>query len=621
MGQWRLDFRNGRKELEHALHEFHRQIQTYRELNGVRGKPETQNVTILWSPFTPNGNAEISALWETFGNKHGWLVTKDNKAVVLQECLELTAKAAAMVPLVDKLRDPEVDEKNQRERVEREKERQEKSEQCAKAFAAVMAKKPVGAECLIVAEYEEDRCDSQSDYFNVETTRIVAIGWRRGKKEDFRQLREAAGHFVETVSLKKADEKAEHRDNYSMGTGNYLKNGTRYRTGWAVRSHFGNAPSLIIEDALPGDIPPPAPPDKGKGPNMVEVRDGTKDSFVEVYFPAKPAQSVMKALYEAGFRFSRHGGTPHWWGKKENLPAEYAAQPVAPAEMPTPKEEPLGDQWVKVEEPVAKTEPAKEPEPEAEPEPDPAPQQGNPANRPTELHDLSQIRFRAKVWQGQCPAKKSAYLTDGRIMVLRKFADKELAKKFAAQRTETRYKDEPLKDEAAAVVMNSQAAEKLTVMGWLSTEEIEKLAGVKLDSHEAEAVLALSYTKDGKEERVYLDAHKYVFVQKLTGGLEEIHVGSRPGMAIFKKNGENAAIVMGLHEMDEIFTKALAALEKNGVKQEAAFVKREAPKVEQKVEEVKQESAFVKPDLRVVPPTTPADLDKRIRRLRRSLGI
>jgi hypothetical protein len=43
--------------------------------------------------------------------------------------------------------------------------------------------------------------------------------------------------------------------------------------------------------------------------------------------------------------------------------------------------------------------------------------------------------------------------------------------------------------------------------------------------------------------------------------------------------------------------------------------------VEQKAEEVKEEAAFVKPDLRIVPPTTPADLDKRIRRLRRSLGI
>lgn len=100
----------------------------------------------------------------------------------------------------------------------------------------LLATMPVNATALIVAEEEIDACDIMTDYFSVKTNKRVAIGWRTGPREDFKQLRRAAGTYEPTKHLQDAPATAEHRDNYSMGGGNYLKATSRYSTGWTVRS-------------------------------------------------------------------------------------------------------------------------------------------------------------------------------------------------------------------------------------------------------------------------------------------------------------------------------------------------------------------------------------------------
>lgn len=52
--------------------------------------------------------------------------------------------------------------------------------------------------------------------------------------------------------------------------------------------------------------------------DAVTVREGTKPGFTEVVFPAKPEQSVIESLKQAGYRWSRFNGV--WYGKTENLP-------------------------------------------------------------------------------------------------------------------------------------------------------------------------------------------------------------------------------------------------------------------------------------------------------------
>jgi hypothetical protein len=63
------------------------------------------------------------------------------------------------------------------------------------------ARKPEWAEALIVAELHENTSDMQSDYHGHKTNRRVAIGWRKGKRESFPQLRKAAATFDETKHL------------------------------------------------------------------------------------------------------------------------------------------------------------------------------------------------------------------------------------------------------------------------------------------------------------------------------------------------------------------------------------------------------------------------------------
>jgi len=111
---------------------------------------------------------------------------------------------------------------------------------------------PENAQALIVAEYEVDKCDLQTDYFSTSTTQTVIIGWSKHKRDLFSEMRKHADRIPETAHLKEvpavdsnnepktesnkswwhpADE---HREKYSMGHGYYLKAVGRYSTGWMI---------------------------------------------------------------------------------------------------------------------------------------------------------------------------------------------------------------------------------------------------------------------------------------------------------------------------------------------------------------------------------------------------
>ncbi len=116
---------------------------------------------------------------------------------------------------------------------------EERRERAAKNWAALDAIRPANATAVIIAELEEDTSDPMSDYYGSKTVRRVAIGWRTGKRESFKQLRRAASKYAPTAHLgPDADEReigrVEHRDNYSMGHGNWV--GIRQHSGWQVRS-------------------------------------------------------------------------------------------------------------------------------------------------------------------------------------------------------------------------------------------------------------------------------------------------------------------------------------------------------------------------------------------------
>lgn len=75
----------------------------------------------------------------------------------------------------------------------------------------------------------------------------------------------------------------------------------------------------------------------------VEVRPGTKPGYTEIVFSSKPDQETLDSLKAAGFRWSRFNGC--WWGKTDNLPAEYLETPNDEPTTPKPPKKQNGDKF------------------------------------------------------------------------------------------------------------------------------------------------------------------------------------------------------------------------------------------------------------------------------------
>jgi len=292
------------KRVEKALSKFRQASIGYIELWGTRGEDEHRSHIVelgLGSGGSPMVPASVEKL-QSIGEAYGWTITSKNHKEIIGE-LEEAAKGVEL-PIVDKLRSPETVAKEKAEQAERDAARKQAQAARDEDWSKIIAKAPANATAVIVAEYEVDDCDSMTDYFNATTDRRVVIGFRTGKREDFKQLRAAAAGFEETkhlgpgcerwtiraidkgdgmhhvpYDLQRAEyateaealdaieqsegtagldqyearsESIEHRENYSMGAGNYLKSGHRYSTGWAVRSRaLSTSTHYDHEDGVP----------------------------------------------------------------------------------------------------------------------------------------------------------------------------------------------------------------------------------------------------------------------------------------------------------------------------------------------------------------------------------
>lgn len=65
----------------------------------------------------------------------------------------------------------------------------------------LLATKPAWAATALIAEYEEDKSDSMTDYFATSTTRRVFLGWSKHNRDLFPEMRKAAALFSETAHL------------------------------------------------------------------------------------------------------------------------------------------------------------------------------------------------------------------------------------------------------------------------------------------------------------------------------------------------------------------------------------------------------------------------------------
>lgn len=117
----------------------------------------------------------------------------------------------------------------------RKKAEQETADKKARGAEWLAANKPSWAQSAILGYQEIDDCDSMTDYFNTKTKRVVLLAWSKHKRNLFPELRKAAANFSETAHLAESGKEAEHRENYSMGAGTYLKASGRYNSGWKVQ--------------------------------------------------------------------------------------------------------------------------------------------------------------------------------------------------------------------------------------------------------------------------------------------------------------------------------------------------------------------------------------------------
>lgn len=184
-----------------ALSRLNTMTQERVELVGVIGGEERSSIHwVMCGDKTP----AIAAILDALGEKHDYQITRDNADQVLSDARQAIKTAEGLRPIDDKRQTPEESNNLAQERNARDDERREKQRLAEESHKIILAKKPASAQALIVAEYQEDDSDSMTDYFNSITVRRVAIGWRTGKREDFKQLRRAAG----ASGCRQAQEKA-----------------------------------------------------------------------------------------------------------------------------------------------------------------------------------------------------------------------------------------------------------------------------------------------------------------------------------------------------------------------------------------------------------------------------
>lgn len=268
---------------------------SYRQLYGVKGVSESESIAtqiFASEDFNPAASVEMAKV----GEKHFWSITNGNLPALESDLREAIKVAKEKMPVHDERRDPVEAAKIKEQQNEKERKRQEENAVIKAKWEKLIAKAPANACAVIIAEERADDSDSQTDYFASHATQRMAIGFRTGPREDFRRLRAAAelhpetsymrpgssqwtadicyeipgstlppqGH-IERVShegteaefnaklnkilkdmpekdenggvrkVHKSEESFEHRENYSMGAGNYV--GRSKYSGWIVKSY------------------------------------------------------------------------------------------------------------------------------------------------------------------------------------------------------------------------------------------------------------------------------------------------------------------------------------------------------------------------------------------------
>jgi hypothetical protein len=315
MSEWTAENLGPRqaKAVNEAMGSFSSESRTYTEITGVHGLPETERRSsyAMFGGIGGGTNPMAGELVDKIIAQFQGKVTGQNYREVIAAYEEATRTLAANRPVKDTRITLEEHEARQARMRSENEERERKTAAARECWAKLDAKRPAWAHALIVAEDRENTSDLCSDYHGHKTVRRVAIGWRSGAREDFRQLRAAAVAF----GLAYDDDKYEHRDNYSMGEGNWL--GEYRHGGWVVRSldlKYSAYRDDVFEDRIPEHSSETLSTEAPAGIDGITVNENDAKDGVEIRFPEKPSADLLTLLKARGWRWSRFSSC--WYQKR-----------------------------------------------------------------------------------------------------------------------------------------------------------------------------------------------------------------------------------------------------------------------------------------------------------------
>ena len=337
------------KEVSHWLLEPTRIQKRMIEFRGIIGKPETEDRTTFEILVGGSSMPEVAARMLTVSEKYDWTVTRDNADAIIEDCKLAYEELKHLIPVKDLRITYEQHNQQLEERLAREEtarlhaiEQNRVANENRKRLDAIM---PPGAKRVIFAEHDVDDCDIMTDYFSSHTDQWAVIGFSFSAREDFHALRAASGSFEPTKDLgPDAPASVEHRDNYSMGAGNYLKASHSTATGWRVRSHRLPLHDSYLDKEIQFAYTPPARPDWQPVPETLPVGIGVtatrnvEKNGIELRFPDKPSESIRASLKARGWRWSRFSSCwYHRFSQAEMQFAESFTNWLGPTSEPNPE--------------------------------------------------------------------------------------------------------------------------------------------------------------------------------------------------------------------------------------------------------------------------------------------
>lgn len=331
MTEWNLNALGPRQRtpIARALADLDRLSRTHVEITGLKSEPGHRME--IYSPLGPlSPNPTFLETWNSLGERHSWTVTPSTRATFLADVAAAISSCRSSLPVIDKRRDSPPAAPLDPLHTAR-----------TGFYAKIREDAPPHAARAIFAELVEDKSDSLSDYHGSTIVRRVFLDYGTTGRESFPGLRRAAALFPETEHLgpgkglfhvgphvfalresaaaRAAKENLpiretplEHRENYIMGAGNYLKAGHRHSSGWQVCSYpLSHLPSYgpVPETLTAPSAPPPY--------RATTAHHRVKD--IDIYL-ATPIPRLPRGLFDSlrdaakGFNgwYSRpYKGTPH----------------------------------------------------------------------------------------------------------------------------------------------------------------------------------------------------------------------------------------------------------------------------------------------------------------------